>query len=226
MQAPPLFTSLEINAIADALAGRMRIPNPSTGETKSRPRHKDIVDEIMESLPEAARAKADKIYKMWSERKPDMDLVTRIVWPEDQIMIGHGRKIGYRSDKWNKPGDTKDYIHDFDQKHPPRVIMERPGSAQIRGADKDWFKHIHRLSPRQKIPPPKVPILIGLGFALDVEFVSGGMIRQIDWKDSPSLPWLLIDTERNLLIIQQETGSPAVLLDSKVVEITARGIEN
>jgi hypothetical protein len=208
--ATPLFTKEEIRALAGAL-GSLRQRNPKGGGAF------DVVKGLLHMIPESEREKADKLYEMWNERQPTSDIVTKIVWPENQVVVGKGRKIGYTSDKWLRPNKRRDYIHDFDTKHPPKVIMEYDASNPLAQVGS-------RL--KKPIKPPKHPILVGLGHALDVEFVANGQIQQIDWKGG-SLPWLLIDTQRNLLIIQQEDGrSPAVILDSPVVEITARGIEN
>ena len=203
----PLFSSTEIRALA-GLLGKLRHANPKDTKKTS------LLDALRDTIPESARSEADKLYKMWTERAPTTDIVTKIVWPENQVVVGTGRKIGYTSDKWQKPGQNRDYIHDFDLKHPPKVIME----ADRRMRDAKPLK--------KQIKPPSNPVLVGLGHALDVEFLAGGQIQQIDWKGG-RLPWLLVDTKRNLLIIQQEDGrSPAMILDSPVVEITARGIEN
>ncbi len=207
--AAPLFSKDEITALAGIL-GKLRQRNPKGAKKSS------LLDSLRDIIPESARSEADKLYEMWSERKPSTDIITKIVWPENQVVVGTGRKIGYTSDKWQKPGSKRDYIHDFDLKHPPKVIMEADRS--------DIMRYAKPL--KKQIKPPANPVLVGLGHALDVEFLAGGQVQQIDWKGG-ALPWLLIDTKRNLLIIQQEDGrSPALILDSPVVEITARGIEN
>jgi len=207
-----LFSKRSLDVLAGAMAKMQRLQNPSSDLAAGG---EQMIRSLLERIPNVAKKKADKIYKMWTEREAGEDIITKIVWPTNQVMIGTGRKIGYTSDKWRPVGETRDYIHDFDLKKPPRIIVEHSGDLGL---------------PVQKvkkaIPPPKNPILVTLGYALDVEFLAEGIIQQIDWKSSGSLPHLLVDTERNLLIIQQENGSPAVLLDSPVVEITARGIEN
>lgn len=216
MAKAPLFTKEEIKALASAL-GSMRQKNPRGRQAGAQ--KFDVVEGLLAMIPESVREKADKIYEMWSEKQPNVDVVTKIVWPENQIVLGTGRKIGYTSDKWQKNGSNRDYVHDFDLRHPPKLIMEHDASL-----GRDILKYAKKL--KRPIKPPKHPMLVGLGKALDVEFLLGGQVRQWDWKEG-QLPWLLIDTQRNLLIIQQEDGrSPALLLDSPVVEITARGIEN
>lgn len=216
-----LFTKTESALLAQWISGG-RESNP--GPPVSRAEAKRLYNFVNERIPKKAREKADKLYKMWSEKKPDQDIVITIEWPEDQVVLGEGVAIGYTSDKWKKKGQFQDYIHHFDRREPPQVVIENPCN-NAEGYVEPWMKNLKKV--KKRIPPPKHPVFTALGKALDVEFIGQGMVKQIDWKDlDEDMPWLLIDTERNLLIIQQGEGTPAVLLDSPVVEITARGIEN
>lgn len=204
-----LFSKRSLEVLAGAIAKLGRESNPAT-QGKSDQTIKDLLARI----PNMAKKKADRLHKMWTEREPTEDIVTNIVWPTTQVVIGTGRKIGYSSDKWRPIGQTREYIHDFDLKKPPRIIVEYNQGLGVSAK-----------AVKKPVAPPKSPILVSLGYALDVEFLADGIVQQIDWK-AGTLPHLMIDTERNLLIVQQEDGAPCVILDSPVVEITARGIEN
>lgn len=208
-----LFSQRSIDVLAGALAKMQRASNPSESSSLGQ-MDETAIRNLLARIPNAAKKKADKLFKMWTEREADEDIITNIVWPTNQVLIGTGRKIGYTSDKWQRVGQTRDYIHDFDLKKPPRIIVEYSSDLNVTAKKNNKI-----------IKPPKNPILVSLGYALDIEFLADGIVQQIDWKNG-TLPHLLVDTERNLLIIQQENGAPAVLLDSPVVEITARGIEN
>ena len=166
------------------------------------------------AIPESVQDAADDRYRMWHTRDPREEILSAIRWPNEAIELARATAIGYRSDKWNKVGKTTDYIHHFEKPY-PRVLLAA-----------DRKKNGTRLAP--KVPPkPKHPVFVVLGRALDVQLVGAdGKPSHLDWKNQSPLPLLAVDTERNVLVVVQEKGGDALLLDSPIVEITPRGIEN
>lgn len=182
-----------------------------------------IVEEI-ERRAKPYKKKAEDRYKMWHTREPDQDIYAAFKWPTKQIVIGQATAIGYRSDKWYKVGQTKDYIHHFDRPY-PRLIIQKPS----RFTENDrWMKKIKPVSSNKRVKPPKGNAFVPLGYCLDIEFIGpDGMMRNYDYTQSAEMPMLAVDHARNILMVVQEKGSQYVLLlDSPIVEITPRGIEN
>lgn len=164
-------------------------------------------------IPEAEQQKADDRYRLWHDRDPREEILAKIRWPNEAVELARATAIGYRSDKWGKVGKGKDYIHHFEQPY-PRVLV---------AADR---KQNPRLAP--KVPQkPTHPLFVVLGRCLDVQLVGkDGKPSHLDWKGQSPLPLLAVDTRRNVLIVVPEHGGDALLLDSPIVEITPRGIEN
>lgn len=167
------------------------------------------------AIPDAIQAAADERYRMWHSRDPREEILATIRWPDEAVEMARATAIGYRSDKWNAVGKNRDYIHHFDQPY-PRVLAapERDRNGKV------------RLAP--KVPAkPKYPVFVVLGRVLDVQIVGkDGKPSHLDWKGQKPLPLLAVDTSKNVLIIVPEQGGSALLLDSPIVEITPRGIEN
>lgn len=163
--------------------------------------------------------KAEKIYEMFTDHEPSELSIIPMNWPKKQIQIGKGSAIGYRSDKWQKRGDTLDYIHRHDSPA-PRVVIERPH-------DNKRLARLPLLSSRQMIKQPKKPIFAILGHALDFEYVNkDGIVEQIDWKGGP-LPLLAqVVSRKNLFIIQPIAGGWPTLVTSPRLIATEAGLEH
>lgn len=195
---------------------------------KGRVSERDVADYI-DRLAMPHRKKAESRYQMWHDREPNKDIYTAFKWPTEQVLIGQATAIGYTSDKWDKVGKKKDYIHHFDRPY-PRLIIQKPSKHEISGlgpAAAMGFQ-MKSIPNHKRVKPPKSRAFTPLGYCLDIEYIRpDGMISNLDFKSAPTLPFLAVDAIRNVLIIVQETGNGyAVLLDSPIVEITPRGIEN
>jgi len=140
-------------------------------------------------------------------------------WPKNQGLMGKARKIGYRSDKFDWV--ERDYNHAHKRPYPsivrPRQVNKKTHWGEII-TDKVF-------SPPLKKPKPCV--FAYLGRALDLEFDRGFGKENIDWKiDENFLPILGWHKKRKILIIQPLDAQPPMLLHSRILKVTYRGIEN
>jgi hypothetical protein len=84
--------------------------------------------EVSDKVPNNIdRNSAIRTWKIWNKRtRPD--LIGGLYDLPETIgqQIGRAVSIGYRSDKYNKPGKAIDYDHDFREGKPPLVYVDKP----------------------------------------------------------------------------------------------------
>jgi hypothetical protein len=83
--------------------------------------------------PPGETAAADT-YERWHERAPD-GIAELDGLPDDlPHYIGRALRVGYRSDKWGKRGEVKDYDHDYTEPGyaPPGVWADDPDLSKAR----------------------------------------------------------------------------------------------
>lgn len=134
-------------------------------------------------------------------------------WPMPQSIAGKAVAIGYTSDKFDEPGDWKDYHHDHEKPFPTVVTEQTP---EFKKNKTPWY-------------PDDPPVWTYLGFALDLQFDRGRGPETFDWTqlDADELPFLCWVEHRKMLIIQdQKSEFPAILLSSPILTVTAHGIEH
>lgn len=196
----------------------------------------DITPEIQNLLDnewEDAVERAQDVFDMFHEYENEELKFICYEWPdpEDQILLGIGNRIGYRSDKFpDADGKTswRDYIHAHSETlNPrPRIIMKRPRPEDCDENDIVLVDQ-PRLSNPLEMPYP--PVFSICGFALDYEFIRDGQISNVDWKLNPEkgLPFLASNEDGTiLLVLYPDTGHPVYIIDGPCMRITARGLEN
>lgn len=89
---------------------------------------------------EGDELEGEEAYERWTERSADH--LGELELPSSSCSFRHGRllRLGYRSDKWNRRGQTVDYDHDFTEHgaQPPWIYtdhahLERSGCAVVTG---------------------------------------------------------------------------------------------
>jgi len=168
--------------------------------------------EIPESYQEAIPAAEDGFNEFYQHNEPSgYDHLVLMQWPEVQGFVGQATRIGYWSDKFDKEWREYSHVH---RRPLPRVVSE------FSAGDK-------KQKPLWKMPRP--PVFTFLAQALDLEFKDhNGDIGFYDWKEKGkrNLPIIGWYEPRRILIIQPLNGDPPILLSSRILTVTERGIEN
>jgi hypothetical protein len=77
---------------------------------------------------------AARTFNAWHEREPDSVHHLDALPDSLPCFVGHCTRIGYRSDKWGKPGEHHDYDHDYTEPgyRMPEVWADCADLAQAR----------------------------------------------------------------------------------------------
>lgn len=67
---------------------------------------------------------AAESYEGWADRDPDAVGELKHAHATHYYQ-GRVHRLGYRSDKWHRPGEWEDYDHDFGEGSPPKLYTDR-----------------------------------------------------------------------------------------------------
>jgi hypothetical protein len=162
---------------------------------------------------------AQDLFKMFHDKYADKHILIEMNWAKKQGLLGRVSAIGYRSNKWeDDEGSYNDYIHTHKRPLPRLIRKYTNGDMSIK-------------TPILEADPP---VYAFLGNVLDIEFYpcdkngkfDENIPYKIDYMKDGDLPYLLLDRTRRLLIIQPKDSSSLLLIQSPILTVTRRGIEN